>query len=387
MKYTRRQFLKATAVLGAAGVYSLYARDVAAVFSAAAQGDVHVVWFQGASDTGCTISLLQGTHPDLIDAITDFKLSVDFHPNIMFSEGDAAVRTLRDAAEGIKPLDVFILEGSVPEGNFGTVGEIDGEPVPMDSWVGMLASQAKYVVAVGTCAAFGGIPGASPFPTNARGLQFHQYGKGGALGSDFRSKAGLPVINIPGCPPHPDWMILTLVDVLQGFAPDLDGFQRPKALFGRTVHDQCPRLGYYEKGEFAAKFGDLTCLWKLGCRGPISYADCPTIKWNNGVNSCTILGSGCRACVDPSFPDPPSSPFFKEVEAVPFPLGIDATLVGEGVAVATAVGIGAHAVRRFVLTGKKKREPEQVREETEEKPEPSPEQAEEVSEDVGDDRH
>jgi hydrogenase small subunit len=293
-------------------------------------------------------------HPDLIDIITDFKMTIDFHPNVMIPEGDAAVQVLRDAASGNRPVDVLVVEGAVPEGIFGTVGEIDSKPVPMDTWIRQLASRAKYVVAVGTCATSGGIPGAFPNPTHAKGLQFYKFEKGGALGADFKSGAGLPVINIPGCPPHPDWITLTLADVLQGFVPTLDDYQRPTAFFGRTVHDQCPRLGYYEKGEFAAKFGDLQCLWKLGCKGPITYADCPAIKWNRSINSCTIFGSGCRACVDPSFPDPPSSPFFKEVQAIPTPLGIDVNLAGQMIGAATAIGIGAHAVRKFGLKGRPK---------------------------------
>jgi len=364
MRTTRREFLKTTAALGAATVYTLYARDIASVFSAAAEGDIHTIWFQGAADAGCSISLLQGARPDLIDAITDFKLSVDFHPNIMFPEGEAATSALRDAAEGSKPLDVFILEGAVPEGNFGTVGEIDGKPVTMETWVKQLASQAQYVVAVGTCATSGGIPGAYPNPTKAKGLQFYKYQKGGVLGADFRSRAGFPVINIPGCPPHPDWITLTLSDVLRGFAPHLDNYQRPTAFFGSVVHDKCPRLGYFEKNQFATKFGDLECLWKLGCKGPITYANCPEIKWNRGVNSCTTFGSGCRGCVDPSFPDPPSSPFFKEIEALPAPLGIDVNLVGQTIAAATAIGIGAHAARRFVFKGKQETTRGESKEET-----------------------
>lgn len=354
MRFTRREFLKASTALGVAGVYALYAADIARVFSAAANGDTHTIWFQGAADAGCSISLLQGARPDIIDAITDFKLSVDFHPNLMIPEGDAAITILRDAANGTKPLDLFIVEGSVPEGNFGTVGEIDGKLMPMETWIKQLASQAKYVVAVGTCASYGGIPGGSPNPTKAKGLQFYKYEKGGALGADFRSRAGLPVINIPGCPPHPDWITLTLADLIRGFIPHLDKYQRPAAFFGGVVHDQCPRLGYFEKNQFASKFGDLQCLWKLGCRGPITYANCPAIKWNRGVNSCTLFGSGCRGCADPSFPDQPSSPFFKEIEAVPAPLGMDVNVVGETIAAATVIGIGAHAARRFGMKRKRR---------------------------------
>lgn len=363
MGLTRREFLKETAVLGAAAVYSLYAADIAEVFSQAAAGETHTIWFQGAADSGCSISLLQGARPDIIDAITDFKLAVDYHPNLMFPEGDNAIAALRGAAEGTKPLDLFVLEGAVPEGNFGTVGEIDGKPVPMETWVKQLASQAKYVVAVGTCATSGGTPGAFPNPTKAKGLQFYKYAKGGVLGADFKSRAGLPVINIPGCPPHPDWITLTLADALSGFTPHLDSYQRPTAFFRNVVHDQCPRLGHFEKNEFATKFGELECLWKLGCKGPITYANCPAIKWNRGINSCTLFGSGCRGCADPSFPDPPSSPFFKELEAVPAPLGIDVNVVGETIAAATAIGIGAHAVRRFALKGKKQTTTEKPKEE------------------------
>jgi hydrogenase small subunit len=315
MKIGRRDFLKMAGVIGAGAVISLYTFDIAKVFAQATDGSVHVVWLQGAGDTGCTISLLQGVDPDLVDVITEFRLSIDFHPTLMIPAGDEALESLEDAAEGITPLDVLIVEGAVPKGNYCTVGEIAGTPVPFEDWVRVLGDKAKYIVAVGTCAAFGGIPAAIPNPTGCTSVAE-------ALGKELRE-----IINIAGCPPHPDWMTLTLATVLSGVMPRLDRYGRPKEFFKNKIHENCPLRRRYEEEKFASYPSDDGCLYKIGCKGkdPGARGDCPVRLWNNKTSCCTAgkwvdedtqlypAGAPCIGCTEPEFPEYPWSPFYERV--------------------------------------------------------------------------
>lgn len=307
MSIKRRDFLKLAGTMGAGTVYTLYGGELGQLFAQAADGSVHVIWLQGASDTGCTISLLQGVNPDLVDAITNFRLAVDFQPTLMLPSGDQALASLSGALAKQTPLDLLIVEGAVPSGRFCTVGEINGRPVPFENWVRDLAGVAKQVVAVGTCAAFGGIPAALPNPTNCRPVS---------------SLVGrTPLINIPGCPAHPDWVFLTLATVLSGSRPALDGHLRPRLFFHEEVHEECPLEEFYEHEQFAAAFGQTGCLYRLGCRGKMTDADCPTRLWNNKTSFCMsgpwkgsqqlyTAGAPCIGCTEPGFPDPPFSPFY-----------------------------------------------------------------------------
>jgi len=308
MTIKRRDFLKLAGKMGAGTVYALYGGELGRLFAQAVDGNVHVIWLQGASDTGCTISLLQGVGPDLVDVITNFRLAVDFNPTLMIASGDAALFSLTDARAGRTPLDVLIVEGAVPAGDFCTVGEVSGKPVPFETWVRDLGGVAKRVVAVGTCAAFGGIPAAMPNPTNCRPV------------SNFVNRTKL--INVPGCPAHPDWVFLTLATVLSGSAPSLDDHRRPKVFFHEELHDDCPLERYYEAHQFAAAPGQPGCLYNLGCRGKMTDADCPTRLWNDKTSFCMsgpwrsgrqlyAAGAPCIGCTQPGFPDPPFSPFYE----------------------------------------------------------------------------
>ena len=303
MAIKRRDFLKLAGSMGAGAVYALYGGEMSRLFAQGAGGG-HVIWLQGAGDTGCTISLLQGVDPDFVDAVTKFRLAVDFHPTLMVPSGDQAMLALSQAATGAVPLDLLIVEGAVPAPDFCTVGEQDGRPVAFESWVSALAGRARRVIAVGTCAAFGGIPAAKPNPTNCRPV------------SAFAPPNTL--INIPGGPAHPDWILLTLATVLSGSTPALDSRRRPKAFFSETVHERCP----LEKLDAAAALGQRGCLYDLGCRGPITRGDCPQRLWNNKTSFCMsgpwtrdrqlyAAGGPCIGCTQPGFPDPPYSPFYE----------------------------------------------------------------------------
>ena len=167
-----------------------------------------------------------------------------------------------------------------------------------------MGRNALAVLAVGTCAAYGGIPAAKPNPTGAKGV--HEI---------FKEKGiATPVVNIPGCPVHPDWFVGTVAQVIiSGLgAVEVDHIGRPKLFFGELVHENCQRRADFDKGKFAEKPGDEGCLYRVGCKGHYTYADCPIRQWNNGVNWCVKAGSPCLGCVEADFPDG-TSPLYEKV--------------------------------------------------------------------------
>jgi len=180
----------------------------------------------------------------------------------------------------------------------------------MKSWVETLAKDALAVIALGSCAAFGGIPAAYPNPTQCRSVSEVLQAKG----------INTPLVNIPGCPPHPDWFVGTVASILLSGLPkpeDLDEHRRPKAFYGQTIHENCPRRAYYDENKFAKKFGDPGCNYELGCRGPITHADCPLRLWNNKVSWCVGCGATCIGCTEPGFFD--ISPLYEKVSEAALP--------------------------------------------------------------------
>jgi hydrogenase small subunit len=244
------------------------------------------------------------------------------------------------AASGEKALSMldpqkeFVL---VAEGAFATKDDgiycVIGEETALKRLTD-LGKRAIAVIALGTCAAYGGIPAAGSNPTGAKGVKkiFDEY------------NISTPVINIPGCPAHPDWFVGTVAMILTSglSSVELDDKGRPLAFFKHTIHDNCPRRGYYDIGKFAKKLSDPYCLYQLGCKGPITHADCPTRLWNGGTNWCIGAGHPCVGCVEPGFPDE-TSPFFRKVSLMNDALKNDVTeWIGKGLGIATLAGIGAH---------------------------------------------
>ena len=328
----RREFLKAALTAGSLLLLSRYTAQLAEAFKLAIEGEVKVLWLQGAGDSGCTISFLQGAHPDLVDVVTQFRLAVAFHPTIMVPQGEDALKPLKDVVEGLTRLDLLIVEGAVPEGAYCSLGEVEGKPIPFEWWVRKLGEKAETILALGDCAATGGISAASPNPACCRPVREVLPGK--------------RVVSLTGCPPHPEWITITLATLLSGETLELDEYGRPKLFYSHYIHDLCPRRGFYDRGEFAERFGEDKCLWKLGCKGPVVKADCPLRLWNNGVSMCTQNGGLCTGCAHPRFPETPTSPFHKEVEAVPAVLGIDLRTWAYGLAGIAALAIALHALRR-----------------------------------------
>jgi len=206
------------------------------------------------------------------------------------------VEILHDTQADDKPY-VLILEGGIPEKipNIGGATAA-GEEISIVDTFTELAKGALCVVAVGACAAFGGIPAAAPNPSGSRSA------------TEVLREQGIdtPCVNVPGCPAHPDWILGTLVNVVLRGLPtedDLDDHGRPLAFFGGLIHDNCPRRADFDAGKFASHHGEEGCLYELGCKGPVTYSDCPSRQWNSGINWPIGAGSPCLGCVEPGFPD------------------------------------------------------------------------------------
>ncbi|MEF8881471.1 MAG: hypothetical protein V5A34_02980 [Halapricum sp.] len=347
---TRRNFLKLAGAMSAGTVMSRYASDVGRALQEATEGSTEVVWLQGQSCSGCTISLLQGQYPTLEETLSEFRMELTFHPTIMAEHGEAAIESMS------KSPDILVLEGSVPTQipSAATVAE-----KPLVDWVNELAPEADYVIGVGNCAAFGGWPaaenkqrpnGTRENVTGAKGLQFEQREQPGVLGPDFEAGSGLPVVNLGGCPPHPDYVLLTLATVLNGHTPELDQYNRPKPFYEPLVHDNCKWRGYFDRGEFADKPGEEGCLYQVGCAGPYTHCDDQTRLWNDGTSVCLNVGAPCIGCMEPGFWDR-FQPLDKEVERQNI-FGVDVETAGLAAVGAGVVGIGAHGARKLTGYGK-----------------------------------
>ncbi|MDX2194181.1 MAG: hydrogenase [Gemmatimonadales bacterium] len=266
-----------------------------------------LLWFQGGACSGNTMSFLNAEEPSAIDLVTDFGIDVLWHPSLALEMGEHAQRIFRDVASGKRPLDIFVFEGTVILGPNGS-GRFDMfADRPMKDWVREIAPRAGVVVAIGDCACWGGIPAVDPNPVDNVGLQYLHRNRGGFLGPDFVSGWGLPVINIPGCPSHPDWVTQILVAVAAGRAKDvaLDDLQRPQTFFKTFTQTGCTRVQFFEYKQSSQEFGQGTrqgCLfYELGCRGPMTRSPCNRILWNR-QSSKTRAGMPCTGCTEPEYP-------------------------------------------------------------------------------------
>ncbi len=251
------------------------------------------------------MSFLNAEEPSACDLVTDFGINILWHPSLGMELGDGLQRMLKGLVAGRQPLDIFVFEGTVVNapGGTGQWNRFAGRA--MKDWVADLAAVATFVVAIGDCATWGGIPATAPNPSESQGLQFLKREHGGFLGKDFRSKGGLPVINIPGCPAHPDWITQVVIAVATGRAGEveLDDFQRPKTFFTSFTQTGCTRNMHFAYKVSATGFGQRKgCLfYDLGCRGPMTHSPCNRILWNR-QSSKTRAGMPCIGCTEPEFP-------------------------------------------------------------------------------------
>lgn len=288
-----------------------------------------VIWLSFQECTGCTESLTRSHTPTVEGLIFD-AISLDYHHTLQAASGEAAEAAREAAMKENFGKYLLVVDGSIPLDNpgYSTIAGVSNLDMLTET-----AKGAAAIVAVGTCAAYGGIPHANPNPTGAVSV------------SDIIKDK--PIINVPGCPPIPVVITGVLAQFLTfGKLPELDELGRPMAFYGQSIHDRCYRRPFYERGQFAESFDDEGakkgwCLFKLGCKGPVTYNACATTKWNQGTSFPIESGHGCLGCSEPNFWDMGgfyhslSTPTFDPVKSV-----------GVAVVAGAAVGLASGALAR-----------------------------------------
>jgi NiFe hydrogenase small subunit HydA len=332
----RRDFLKycgATAAL--LGLSEMYGPKIAAALEKASKR-TPVVWLNFASDSGCTESFIKATYPSPAEVILDI-LSVDYNETIMAAAGKQAEEILANSAKAGGY--VLIVEGGIPtKKGHGMIGNKEMLDVLKE-----MAAPAIAVIAIGSCATDGGVPSAKPNPSQI-------IGTGEAL-----KRVGLtkPLINMDLCPVNPQYLVGVVVNfLLLGKIPDLDSQGRPLMFYGQTIHDNCERRAHFDAGRFVTKFGSREealgyCLYKMGCKGPMTYSACPKVQYNDRTSWCIKAGGPCIGCAERGWTDKFAG-FYEPLPGVKIPgLGgveAGADKIGAVAAVATAAGIAIHAV-------------------------------------------
>ena len=342
---SRRDFLKFCSVMAA--TLALPATAVPRIARALESAKrPPVVWLEMQDCAGCTESFLRAYNPTVAQLVLDI-LSVNYHETIMTPSGKRAEKSLKDTvAEGGY---ITVVEGSIPTKDDGVYCCIGGRTAL--EILQEVGSKSAAVITVGACAFYGGWPATPPNPTEAKGVQ------------DVLS--GVPIINLPGCPMNVDNLTATVVHYLTfGQLPEVHQYARPLFAYGHRIHDNCERRGHFDAGEFVKAWGDDGhrqgwCLFQMGCKGPVAYQNCPTIRWNQGTNWPVGAGHGCIACAAPNFWEraayqpldmeelqltPPAT--YPAVEEAQGMSPVTAGVVGAAVGVAAGVA-GAVAMRKL----------------------------------------
>jgi hydrogenase small subunit len=327
---SRRSFMKYCA-----GLTSLMALPpvMAPRVAAALEGGGRpsVIWLSFQECTGCTEAITRSHAPTIEDLIFS-TISLDYHHTLQAASGHAAEAAREEAMKENWGNYILVVDGSIPTGNpgYSTIAGISNLDMLKQTAEGAMA-----IIAVGTCAAFGGIPQAKPDPTGAVAVSELIWDK--------------PIINVPGCPPIPVVMTGVIAQVLTFGIPELDALGRPKVFFGETIHDRCYRRPFYDRGLFAEGFDDDGaragwCLYKLGCKGPTTKSVCATVKWNEGTSFPIQSGHPCLGCTEPDFWD--NGGFYR---ALSVPAGdyrkVGLAAIGAGVAAGVAGGVLAKATK------------------------------------------
>lgn len=298
-QFNRRDFLKLGSLLAASAALPNHFAEVFAEGLEKLAVNTPVLWLQGQSCSGESISLLNSIDPEPADLLTQY-ITLVLHQNVGAAQG----QVFMDAMDACIRQGDYILafEGSIPM-NMPQACVIGGQT--LEDILLSAIPKAKMVLALGTCASFGGIPSAEGNPT----------GSGSVL--EFMKKHNLPyenrLINLPSCPTHPKCIVSTLAYVAARGYPEVNkDLLIPLMLFGSSTHDNCPRYHYYERKLFSQHFGDPHgCLFKLGCLGPLTYTECPNRQWNSGVNWCIRASAPCIGCSSPHFGKKKDFPFYR----------------------------------------------------------------------------
>lgn len=289
---SRRDFMKFCAAM--AGALALPASAIPQVARALeATRRPPIIWLEMQDCAGCTESLLRANQPSVAELVLDV-LSVNYHETIMTPSGKRAEKSLADTIK--EGGYITIVEGSIPTGDnafYCCIGGRSAEEILKEA-----ASNTAAIIAVGSCAFYGGWPATPPNPTGAKGVK------------DIITN--VPVLNLPGCPYNVDNLTATVVHYLTfKTLPDMDELGRPLFAYGRRIHDNCERRAHFDRNEFVRAWGDAGhrngwCLYQMGCKGPVAYQNCPTIRWNQGTNWPVGAGHGCIACGSPHFWEMPA---------------------------------------------------------------------------------
>ncbi len=286
---------------------------------------MNLLWLQSGGCGGCSISLITKKGTNLFTFLKDAGINVLSHPSLSEGESGGLVSLFDLILKGEIQLDLLCFEGAVLRGPAGSgrFHTLSGTGIPMMEWITKLSVKAGYTIAVGSCASFGGITSAGSNPTDACGLQYEGKLPGGILGADYRSVADFPVINIAGCPIHPEWVtdLLALISRNMLKPEDLDYFNRPNFYTHHLVHHGCLRNEYYEYKASAENPSDQGCLMEnMGCLATQAQGDCNIRLWHK-EGSCIRGGYACINCTAPEFEEP-GYPLTQTPKIAGIPIGL-----------------------------------------------------------------
>lgn len=330
---SRRDFLKYCGSLAAMlGMSEAMAPTIAAAIGEGAKLKP-VLWLAQGLCTGCTESMAQVDSPDVPTIVLDL-LSINYWETVMAGAGEVAEKNIADTVEAGGYL--VVVEGSVMTGFEGNALRIAGK-TGIES-LKEACKNADAIIAVGSCAVDGGWVRANPNPAEAKGVRDVITDK--------------PIINLPTCPVNPEWVVAVLVDYLllkENKLPDLDKQGRPTLIYGSTIHDNCPRRGHFENGEFVETFGSVEeakqyCLYKVGCKGPQTQTNCPSVRWNRRASWCVESGSPCIGCGNSNWVDA-NAPFLERMPNVRTgAFGASPETIGAVVGAAALGGLVVHGI-------------------------------------------
>jgi len=330
---TRRDFVKWSSLMTAAlmlpPVFSSKVAEAAEKFSR-----LPVVWLHFAECTGCSESLLRTSYPNIDDILLE-TISLEYHETLMAAAGHQAEECLEKAMHDFEGKFICVIEGAIPTGMDGKYLTLGPKAKTGLEIAKEVTSKAAATICIGTCSSYGGVQAANPNPTDAKGIS---------------DAIGIKTLNIPGCPPNPANFVGTLLHfLLFGSLPPADSLGRPTWAYGKRIHDFCERRPHYDAAEFVEEWGDAGaqkgwCLYKMGCKGPYTYANCSKVKFNDGISWPVQAGHGCMGCTEPAFWDT-MAPFEKPISEKTIGGGektadkVGAALLGLGVS-----GMAAHGI-------------------------------------------
>src|SRR5688572_9823599 len=330
---SRRNFL--TFCAGVAAALSL-PRSAGAKIAAALEKNAKpvVVWLEFQDCAGNSESFLRSSKPTAAEVVLDL-LSLDYHETLMAAAGHQAEAALHATTQNMRGGYIAIVEGSIPTGADGAYCTIGGRSA-LDI-AREVCGGAAATIAVGTCATFGGLPAAAPNPT-------------GALGVGDAVPGVKNLINLSACPANGENLTALLVYFLTyGKWPALDRLRRPLFAYGKTIHDNCERRAHFDAGQYVEMWGDEGhragyCLYKMGCKGPVAYQNCPNVKWNQGTSWPVACGHGCIGCSEPDFWDK-MTPFYSHLAGIPgYDAAADIDKIGMLAVAGVAAAFGGHGL-------------------------------------------